>query len=201
MTTAEVQTGYPITVTFDPPERVPRWMPIISWLLAIPHMIVLYVLMIVAEVLLVVGWFCGVIAGRIPEGIVGFVAGVDRYRLRVATYLMFVRGSYPAFGGGSSLEDPGTDPVVRIDYGPAVERRSRVTIFFRLLLVLPHYIVLSILGIALYVVMIIGWFAVLILGRWPEGMRDFVLGYLRWSTRVTAYYMLVTDDYPPFSLH
>jgi len=175
-------------------------MPIIGWLLAIPHIVVLYVLTIVAEILMVIGWFCGVIAGRIPEGMVTFVAGVNRYRLRVATYLMFVRGSYPAFGGGSTLADPGNDPVARLDFGPALEKRNRLTIFFRLLLVIPHAIVLGILGIAIYVVMIIGWFAVIILGRWPEGLRDFVLGYLRWSTRVSAYSMLVVDDYPPFSL-
>ena len=201
MTTAEVQAGYPVIVVFDPPERVPRWMPIIGWLLAIPHIIVLYVLMIVADVLMVIAWFCGVIAGRIPAGMVGFIAGVDRYRLRVATYLLFVRGSYPAFGGDFSLDDSGTDPVVRIDYGPTLERRSRLTIFFRGLLVLPHMIVLAILGIALYIVMIIAWFAVLILGRWPVGLRDFVLGCLRWSTRVGAYYMLVVDEYPPFSFN
>ncbi len=201
MTSTEVQAGYPVTVTFEPPERVPRWMPLIGWLLAIPHLVVLYVLTIVAEVMTVVAWFCGVIAGRIPEGIIDFVAGVERYRLRVATYLMFVRGSYPAFGGGSSLDDPGTDPVVRIDYGPALEKRNRVTIFFRFFMILPHVLVLAILGIALYVVMIIGWFAVLILGRWPVGLRDFVLGYLRWTTRVNVYYMLLTDDYPPFSFN
>jgi hypothetical protein len=36
--------------------------------------------------------------------------------------------------------------------------------------------------------------------RWPEGLRDFVLGYLRWSQRASAYYVLLTDEYPPFSL-
>ncbi len=46
----------------------------------------------------------------------------------------------------------------------------------------------------------VAWFAVLFTGRWPEGMRNFVVGFFRWSTRVNAYYYLLTDVYPPFSL-
>jgi hypothetical protein len=75
MTTAEVRAAHPIAVSFDPPERVPRWMPVLGWLLAILHLIVLYILMILAQILMVVGWFCGVIAGRMPDGVVSFVAG------------------------------------------------------------------------------------------------------------------------------
>ena len=47
--------------------------------------------------------------------------------------------------------------------------------------------------------MIIGFFAVIILGRWPTGMNDFLIGFLRWNTRVNAYCYLLTDEYPPFS--
>jgi predicted permease len=59
---------------------------------------------------------------------------------------------------------------------------------------------LFVLFIAVYVVVIIGFFAVLITGKWPEGMRNFVIGVMRWSNRVSIYIYLITDIYPPFSL-
>jgi hypothetical protein len=79
----------------------------------------------------------------------------------------------------------------------AVER-SRVTVFFRFLLVIPHHVVLWFYGIAVVVVLVVSWFAALILGRVPEGMHGFMAGYLRYSTRVSAYSLYLADPYPPF---
>jgi hypothetical protein len=79
-------------------------------------------------------------------------------------------------------------------------RLSRGLIFVKWLLVIPHYFVLLFLGIAVYAVVFIGFFAVLITGAWPQGMRNFVVGVMRWSARVSAYQLLLTDVYPPFSL-
>jgi hypothetical protein len=80
-----------------------------------------------------------------------------------------------------------------------VEQRSRLTTFFRLLLVIPHLIVASLWGIAVFVVVVIAWFALLFTGRWPAGMYDFTTGFLRYYTRVHAYLFLLADPYPPFS--
>lgn len=80
-----------------------------------------------------------------------------------------------------------------------VEQRSRLTTFFRLLLVIPHLIVASLWGIAAFVVVVIAWFALLFTGRWPAGMYDFTAGFLRYYTRVHAYLFLLVDPYPPFS--
>jgi hypothetical protein len=69
------------------------------------------------------------------------------------------------------------------------------------LLAIPHYVVLFFLGIALFVCVIIAWFAILFTGRYPRSLFNFVLGVERWSLRVVAYaILLVTDDYPPFRL-
>ena len=73
-----------------------------------------------------------------------------------------------------------------------------MTVLFRWILVIPQWFVVVVLGIAVWVVSIVGWFAVLILGRWPTGLRDFMIGYFRWRTRVPAYLWLIVDDYPPF---
>ncbi|HEX7299800.1 MAG TPA: DUF4389 domain-containing protein [Solirubrobacteraceae bacterium] len=79
-----------------------------------------------------------------------------------------------------------------------VERRSRLTTFFRLILAIPHFIVMTLYGFAACVVVLIAWFALLFTGRWPRGMYDFVAGFLRYSTAVNGYIYLLTDAYPPF---
>ena len=70
-----------------------------------------------------------------------------------------------------------------------------------MLLAIPHYIVLAVLGAAAVVCVVIAWFAILFTGRYPRGLFDFVLGVNRWGLRVGAYmWLLITDRYPPFSL-
>ena len=59
--------SYPATFTFDPPEKVANWRPLVNWLLAIPHYIVLYVLQIVSRVVGVISWFAIVFTGKLPE--------------------------------------------------------------------------------------------------------------------------------------
>jgi len=76
--------------------------------------------------------------------------------------------------------------------------RSRLTTFFRIFIVIPWAIWATIYGIAALVVVIVAWFALLFTGRYPEGMYNFVAGYLRLSTRVYAYALLLTDELPSF---
>jgi Domain of unknown function (DUF4389) len=79
-----------------------------------------------------------------------------------------------------------------------VEQRSRLTTFFRLILVIPHAIVVAFYAIAAGVVVIVAWFALVFTGRWPRGMYDFVAGFFRYATAVHGYFYLLTDEYPPF---
>jgi hypothetical protein len=66
---------------------------------------------------------------------------------------------------------------------------------------IPHCVVLVVLWIAAFVAVVVAWFAILITGRYPRALFDFVVGVARWSLRVGAYaFLLVTDQYPPFSL-
>src|SRR5215468_5664504 len=90
------------------------------------------------------------------------------------------------------------DEILMAFAGPRPQRR--VTVLFRFLLVIPHYIVLYLLGIAVAVVVVVGWFAALFTGRLPAGLAGFLVGWLRWWTRVIAYVALLTDQYPPFTL-
>jgi hypothetical protein len=89
---------------------------------------------------------------------------------------------------------------VRTGFVVELENRNWLTVGFRLIRVIRQPLMLAVLGIAAFVVWVIGFFAVLFTGRWPDGLRTFVVGYLRWYTRVEAYLGLLTDRYPPFSL-
>ena len=123
-----------------------------------------------------------------------------RYALRTYTYVAFLREEYPPFTFDSSSADPGDDPRVRVDVVPQLENRNRVTTFFRIILVIPQLIVLAVLGFATEIVLLIAFFAVLFTGRWPVGLRDFVIKVMRWGIRVQSYCLLLTDEYPPFAL-
>src|SRR4029077_1527056 len=78
--------------------------------------------------------------------------------------------------------------------------QNRLTVLVRIILAIPHLIVLWALGIAAEIVVIICWFAALFLGRLPDGLAGFLTGYLNWLVRVQAYLFLLTDRYPPFEL-
>jgi hypothetical protein len=78
------------------------------------------------------------------------------------------------------------------------QRRSRLTVFFRLILAIPHLIVVSLWGIAALLVTFIAWFAILITGRYPIGMWRFVAEWFAYAQRVQGYTWLLTDAYPPF---
>jgi hypothetical protein len=69
------------------------------------------------------------------------------------------------------------------------------------LLAIPHYIVLAFLTLGALLAVVFAWFAVLFTGRFPRAIFNYLVGVGRWSNRVTAYaFILVTDEYPPFSL-
>ena len=78
------------------------------------------------------------------------------------------------------------------------ERRNRLTAFFRLILAIPVAIVLYLYAILAVFAIVGAWFAILLTGRYPRSLYDFVAGYLRMVTRVTAYAALLCDPYPPF---
>jgi len=116
-----------------------------------------------------------------------------RFANRVLIYLMLMDDKYPSTDEHQS---------VRLDYPypDAAQDLNRWLPLVKWLLAIPHYIVLFFLDIAALVVVIVAWFAVLITGRYPRGMFDFIEGVVRWHNRVISYALtLVTDQYPPFA--
>ena len=116
-----------------------------------------------------------------------------RFTNRVSAYLALLDDHYPSTDEEQS---------VHLDFAyPDARQLNRWLPLIKWLLAIPHYIVLFFLGIAALVVVIVAWFAILFTGAYPRNLFDFVVGVLRWSNRVTGYaFVLVTDQYPPFSL-
>jgi hypothetical protein len=190
-----ITTDYPIAFLADPPAGQSRLTVFFRPLMAIPHLIVLYALNIASQAITLIAWFAILFTGRYPAGMFGFSAGCFRWQTRVSAYLYLLTGVYPPF----SLEEMYDYPI-RVGVMPQTENRNRLTTFFRILMVIPHLIVLAFVAMAAGVVLIVAWFAALITGRVPVGMHNFLAGTLRWSSRLNAYALLLTDEYPPFSL-
>ena len=193
------RSSYPATFGFDPPEKVANWRPLVNWLLAIPHYIVLYALQILSEVVALISWFVILFTGKMPESLANVQAMYLRYELRTYFFAGFLQEEYPPFAFTMSANDTGEAQRLRVDFAPELENRNRLTVAFRIILIIPQVIVLAVLLIASSVVHLIAFFAVLFTGKWPEGMRTFVLNVYRWVLRVSAYATLLNDRYPPFA--
>jgi Domain of unknown function (DUF4389) len=186
---------YPVRYDVEYPERLSRWKIFVKWILAIPHFIIVILLVNVAGILQFIAFFSILFTKRWPRGLFDFTVQIYRWSANVAAYaLLLLRDEYPPFSG-----EPGEYPVLlEVDYD---ENLSRWQIFVKWLFAIPHYFVLVFLLIAAYVAVFIAFFAILFTGRYPRGLFDFVVGTVRWLTRVQAYsHWLMTDRYPPFSL-
>jgi hypothetical protein len=89
-----------------------------------------------------------------------------------------------------------TYPIAYEQHPPL--KRNRLTVFFRGLMCIPHAIWSWFYGIAVFLVDVVAWFAILVTGRFPQGLYDFVVGYIRFYTRFCAYALVIVDDFPPF---
>ena len=188
----EANPGYPATYDVAYPEKLSRLLIFVKWLLVIPHVVVLYLLLLALYVVNVIAWFSILFTKRYPEGLFKFSVGVLRWNLNVNAYSGLMRDEYPPFSMDAGQY------AVAFDVAYPGEL-SRWLIFVKWLLAIPHFIVLLFLGLAALVVEIIAWFAILFTGQYPRGLFDFAVGVNRWSARVNAYVLLFTDVYPPFS--
>jgi roadblock/LC7 domain-containing protein len=189
---------YPVVLEFARGDEVARWRPLVNWLLAIPQFVVVYLLGIIERVLGILSLFFVLFTKRIPDSIFNFRVMVYRYQWRVTSFAFFMRDEYPPFSFELTAIDDEIDEA-RLSIQPPGEM-NRWLPLVKWLLAIPHYVVLAFLGIGVFFVWIITFFAVIITGRYPRGLRDFVVGVSRWAYRVTAYVLFMTDEYPPFSL-
>ncbi|MFC1771029.1 DUF4389 domain-containing protein [Candidatus Margulisiibacteriota bacterium] len=119
---------------------------------------------------------------------------ITKFSLRVSSYLLLLRDEYPSFDEDQSVN-------LELKYPNAAAELSRGMPLVKWFLAIPHYVILIFLHISVILLTIIAWFSILFTGKYPAKIHEFVVGVIRWSLRVCAYaFMLITDEYPPFSL-
>lgn len=119
---------------------------------------------------------------------------LTRFSTRVGVYLALMDDRYPSTDEQQSVR-------LDIDYPDVPRDLNRFMPLVKWLLAIPHIVVLLVLALGAVGAVIIAWFAILFTGRYPRGLFDYVEGVIRWGTRVSGYaFLLVTDEYPPFSL-
>ena len=131
---------------------------------------------------------------KYPKWLFDFEVELLRFNNRVSAYVSLLTDEYPSTDEEQSVH-------LDIAYPDAGAELNRFMPLIKWLLAIPHYIVIVILEIAALIVTIIAWFAIIITGKYPEGMFNFAVGVARWANRVAAYALLLTTDrYPPFRL-
>lgn len=191
-----MQSPYPMSFSVDYPDRdLNRWTTFFRIFTAVPIAVVLVGItngstgVLFLPVLLMI-----VFRRKYPRWWFDWNLLLLRFSNRVSAYFLLLDDRYP------STEE---EQSVHLDfpYPDAQHGLNRWLPLVKWLLAIPHYVALFFLSLALVVVYVISWFAILFTGRYPRGMFTFTEGVLRWTNRVTAYaFILVTDAYPPFRL-
>jgi hypothetical protein len=191
---AEATPGsYPLTFEVEYPEQLSRWLIFVKWLLAIPHVVILYVLSMAVSVVTFIAFFAILFTKRYPQELFRFAVNVNRWSANLTAYVYLMRDEYPPFSW-----EAGRYPVTYdVEYP---EGLSRWLIFVKWLLAVPHIIILSFLYVGLFLALVAAWFAILFTKRFPESLFRFAVGVYRWNLRVNAYANLLRDDYPPFRM-
>jgi len=162
-------------------------------ILAIP--LILWVILwgVIAMLAYIVNWFATLIMGRSPDGLHNFLATFLRYSTPLRAYLLLVADPYPPFTGR-----PGTYPI-DLEIDPP-QRQNRLTVFFRWILAIPALLLTNILSNLSQLLAIFSWFIALVMGRVPEGLRNFAALAIRIETQTYAYLLLLTGRYPSFNV-
>lgn len=191
MTEQEVGS-YPVTVTVEEPAEYNRLLPLVKWLLLVPHYIVLFFLGIGTGLVAFIAFFATLFTGRYPRPLWEFMVGVQRWTLRVAAYLLLMTDRYPPF----SLSPQGNDEIqLEAVYPERVERWRPLVAW---LLVIPYAIIASLIFTVAQICAVIAFFTILFTRRMPDGIYPIMRVGLNWQTRANFYLYWLSTEYPPF---
>jgi hypothetical protein len=158
--------------------------------LAIPHIVWIILWTAVAWVVALLNWFAALALGHTPRPFARFLSAYIRYGLHVSAFLFLTGNPFPGFVG-----KPGSYPI-DFEFADPFQKQRRLTIFFRLFLAIPALFVSSAGQGLAEVAAFLGWFASLIRGRMPEGLRNASVWGLGYSAQASAYLFLLSERYP-----
>jgi hypothetical protein len=211
---------YPIDIRLPGPTPQPRWKTFFRIFLTLPAIVLSSALGgggsinysngkrrsyggggALSVVIAVLGWFASLVTGSMPKGLRDAGAYSVGYSSQMLSYLLFVTERYPNADPTALLEGVGRPPEhpVRLVGDPHDLRRSRVTVFFRILLALPHLVWLTLWAIALFFAVIANWFVTLITGTPSRPLHRFAAAWIRYRLHVYAFLYLVANPFPGFT--
>jgi hypothetical protein len=209
--------GYPVDVVVDPPARQNRWSVGFRLLLALPALLLAAALAGSGSFALdavgssggagafsalgaaaLLGWFYAMARGRMPRGLRDLAAYALSYAAQTWSYLLLLTDRYPSSDPLTAIGQlPARSDPVRIEVADEL-RRSRLTVFFRLVLAFPHLVWLFLWGVVALLVAVVNWFATLATGISPGWAHCFLARYVRYQMQVGAFLYLVGNPFPGF---
>jgi hypothetical protein len=163
----------------------------------IPHFFVLFFIGIWAAILRFVAFWVILFTGHYPRSMFDYQHGVLKWSVRLAARLFNVSDAYPSFGIKGT--DQNTELIVH--YPEEVSRGILLLRFFLgfIYVYIPHFFILYFRAIFVGILVFVAWWIVLITGKYPENMHNWVVGQIRWEMRISLYMLYMTDTYPAFT--
>jgi hypothetical protein len=145
------------------------------------------------------GWFAILARGRMPRGLRDGAAYALAYGAQFWAYALLLTDRYPDSDPLTAVPDlPSRSDPLQLEQIHSDLRRSRLTVFFRALLCVPHFVWLQLWGVLAFLLAILSWFLTLLRGRSPEWMHRFLGAYLRYQFHVYAFLYLIANPFPGF---
>jgi Domain of unknown function (DUF4389) len=183
---------HPIAVIVRDDLVRPRLIVAFRGLLALPHLFWLALWGVLATLAALAAWVIALVLGRVPRLLHRFLAAFVRANAHLYAFLYVVGRPFPGFVGRE-----GSYPIDITIAPPA--RQRRLGVLARLVLAVPAFLVLWAYASVLFVVAVLGWFAALVTGRMPRGLRDLGVAALRYHAQASGYVFLLTSRYPDSS--
>jgi hypothetical protein len=185
------------TLQVDGALEMPRWRPLVQWAMAIPVIIMGVFVQVLGIFALLIAWFAVLFTGRMPTLMHNLITLWIRFHFRLFSFIFGWTIVYPPLTFSPGGPDDGEYDTVTVTM-PGLEGETSRVALIHWLMAIPHLIILAALGYAVLAVGAISWFAVLFTGRYPEGLRKFMIDVANWQLRVQAYVGMLNSDYPKF---
>jgi len=183
---------HPARLEIAYPAELNRWLPLVKWLLVIPHLIVLAFVALGAFFVAIFAFFAVLFTGRWPRGAFDYMVGTFRWAYRVSAYFHLMVDAYPPF---SMADDPNYPARLNIEYPERVDNWRPLV---QWLLAIPYLIIAGVLYWLTGILTVVAFFMILFTKRIPREMFDLMVPGLRWQLRGNAYAYFLTNRYPPF---